>query len=554
MTLGNDTFNPDFRAESAAQPSGASARDASYRLDYAQDGVFVVAEYEDAGGKPLQAEVLLYDLGRRNIAGLATTELTFRLRRREELIRIACAQDEPAADSDMMVWIAQGEMSAEMLLLPPCGGGQMKNFEDILATIREDYGIVYGLDEPAVKNVVEKRLFHQRIEIACGKPSEKGADGRIIFLFNTTHSCVPKAAADGTTDYRNLDVFESVTEGKTLVTVVPPEEGVEGCTVKGTKLPGKTGLAVKLPKGKNVRVSEDGINLIAAKSGRVDYIDGRVDVADVYRVAGDMDMGVGNIQFEGDVIVSGNVIPGLKIEATGMIEIGGYVEGSTLIAGKDIILRNGMQGTDKGKLIAGGNIVARFLDHCEAEAKGNIFADYIVQCKVLACGCIIAKGKWGRILGGMVRAGKEITANIVGSPSYESTVIELGASPDLRAKCTRLEAARNQIKVQLDKINNVARVLPSNNDSPERQEMRLKLISAKEQLTQQYSDMVAEIEALMQMLSEHSGARLHVFKTIYPNVKITIDSCYLMTRSEIDFATFSYRDGEVVFTACEARP
>ncbi len=555
MASGSEPIKSDTRPEGfGAGGAGLPVRDALYRLDYAEDGVFVVAEYEDAGGRPLQTEVLLYDLSRRNIAGLAAAEIPLRIKRRDERIRIADAQEEPAADSGLMGWITPDEMTAEMLLLPPCGGGRMKSAEETLAALRDDYGIAFGLKEDVVSAAVNRRAFYQRVVVASGKQPEKGADGRLVFLFKTTHTYAPKVASDGGTDYRNLDVFESVTEGMTLITATPAEEGIDGCTVKGTVLTAKKGAEAKLPKGKNVRVSEDGRNLVAAKSGRVDYINDHVDVADVFRVPGDLDMSIGNIQFDGDVIISGNVIPGLTVEASGLIEVGGYVEGSTLIAGKDIILRNGMQGTDKGKLIAGGNIVARFLDHCEAEARGNIFSDYIVKCKAMANGSVTTKGKWGRILGGIVRAGKEITANTIGSPAHELTVLELGSSPELRAKCTKLEAARNQIKVQLDKINNVSRVIPSHNDTPERQEMRQKLIIARDQLQQQYDETILELEALTQRLSEHSGAKLHVFKTIYPNVKITIDSCFLTTRSEIDFATFSYRDGEVVFTACEARP
>lgn len=556
MSLVSDTFKPDFRAE-AVGPSagmGTPAHDATYRLDYAQDGVFVVVVYEDAGGRPLQPEVVLHDLGRRNIAGLVTAEVLFRIRRREALIRIADAQDEPAADSDIMVWVAQGEMSAEMLLLPPCGGGRMKGFDETLETIREKYGVIYGLDEQAVKTAVERRLFQQRFAVAAGTLPQKGEDGRIVFLFNTQHSYAPKIVEDGSADYKNLNIFEHVTEGATLVTATPPGEGVEGYTVKGVRIAPQKGQEAKLPKGKNVRVSEDGRSLIAAKSGRVDYINGRVDVADVLKIPGDVDMSIGNIQFDGDISISGNVISGLSIEATGTIEVWGYVEGATIIAGEDIVLKNGMQGMDKGKLIAGRNIVARFMERCDIEAKGSIFSDYIVQSKVVACGSIVMKGKWGRILGGVVRAGREISANIVGSPSNELTVIELGASPELRVRCNKMEAVRNQLKVQLDKINNVARVIPSNSDSPDRQEMRQKLISAKEQLQLQYNDTVAEIEALTQKLSEHSGARLHVFKSIFPNVKVMIDSCYTTTKSAIEFATFLYRDGEVVFTACEARP
>jgi hypothetical protein len=551
MTNLDDAVMPGLSATAAEQPA---PRDASYQLEYAEDGVFVLAEHEDAGGRPLQAEIVLFDLSRRGLLGLAVVDFRVRLRRGEKRIRVADAQDEPDADFDVLMLIASDAMSADMVLLPACGGGRELDADELLEKIHEKWGVVFGLDEEAVQSALQARAYYQRIPAAAGKPSEKGEDGRLVFLFSTQHSYAPKIAEDGSADYKNLNVFESVTEGAALVQAVPPGEGAPGCTVKGAVLPPRRGAEAKLPKGKNVRVSEDGQSLIATKSGRVDCMNGRVEVADVYRVSGDVDMSVGNILFEGDVIVAGNVISGLTIEAAGTIEVHGYVEAAELIAGKDIVLKNGMQGMGKGRLSAGENIVARFLERCNIEAKENIFSDYIVECKVIACGLIAMKGKWGRILGGTVRAGKGISANIVGSPSNELTVIELGASPDLRARSTKLEETKNQIRAQLDKIHNVARVIPSHTDSPDRLEMRQKLISAKEQLQQQYEETVAEMEALAQKLKEHSGARLHVFKTIYPNVKLIIDSCFMTTRSTIEFATFCNRDGEIVFTACEARP
>jgi len=533
---------------------GASAKDATYKFEYSEDGVYLLMDYEEAGGKPLPFEVLVYDLSRRNITGYSIVDLRLRIRRLDERIRLTDVREEPDADSDAIVYISRDEMSADLVLLPPCRAGYLKTADELLAMIREKWGVVYGLDENAVRKAVENTVYYKRIPIATGTPPEKGEDGRLVFLFSTDRSYAPKIMEDGSADFKNLNVFEGVKEGAVLVTAVLPGEGKEGHTVKGTSLPAHRGAEVRLPMGKNVNVSEDGLNLIAARNGRVDYINGRVEISDVYRVPGDVDMGVGNIQFEGDVIVGGNVISGLTIEAAGMIEVRGYVEAATLIAGGDIILKNGMQGMDKGRLCAGGNIVARFMERCEIEAQGNIFSDYIVQCKAIACGSIAMKGKWGKIQGGVIRAGNEITANFVGSPSNELTVIELGSSPDLRARCIRLETTKNQLKQQLDKIHSLARIIPSRSDTSERQEMRQKLISAKDQLQQQYDATVAEIAELTQKLADHSGARLHVFKTIYTNVKVIIDSCSMTTKSKVEFSTFLYREGEVVFTACEIKP
>ncbi len=541
-------------AANPAVQNGESAKDASYGFEYGEDGVYLHVDYEEAGGKPLPFEVLVYDLSRRNITGYSIVDLRLRTRRLDERIRLTDAREEPDADSDAIVYISRDEMSADLVLLPPCCAGHLKTADELLAMIQEKWGVVYGLDEAAVRRAVENAQYYDRIPIAAGTAPEKGEDGHLVFLFSTDRSYAPKIMEDGSADYKNLNVFEGVKEGAVLVNAIPPGEGKEGHTVKGVSLPAHRGADAKLPKGKNVRVSEDGLNLIAAKNGRVDYINGRVEISDVYRVPGDVDMGVGNIKFEGDVVVAGNVISGLTIEAAGMIEVRGYVEAGTLIAGGDIILKNGMQGMDKGRLCAGGNIVARFMERCEIEAQGSIFSDYIVQCRVTACGTITMKGKWGKIIGGEVRAGKGITANFVGSPSNELTVIELGASPNLRARCIRLEAQKNQLRAQLDKINSLARVIPSRTDNADRQEMRQKLIDAKDQLQQQYDATTAEIDALTQKLAEHSGARLHVFKTTYPNVKVIIDSCSTTTKSKIEFSTFLYREGEVVFTACEIRP
>jgi hypothetical protein len=542
--------NSDTPADSAS-PSG---RNATYSVEYTGDGVFLHAVYEDMGGRPLQADAVTHDLNRRHINSLNLGDVLVRIRRREERIRIADTQEESAADSDVMVVTARDQMSAEMMLFPPCGSGTALTGEALLTLIQKKWDITFGLDTDAITQAAENRLYYQWVHIASGKHPEKGEDGRVTFLFSTHHSYAPKIAEDGSADYKNLNIFESVKEGAAVVTATPPGAGVAGCTVKGTVLPPQKGLDVKLPKGKNVRVSEDGLSLIATKSGRVDYINARVEIADVYRIPGDADMSVGNVLFEGDVIIHGDVISGLTIEASGTIEVWGYVEAATLIAGKDIVLKNGMQGMDKGKLVAGGNVVSRFLERSEIEAKGSLFSDSIVQCKVIAHECIHMRGKWGRILGGVVRAGKEISANTIGSPANELTVVDLGASPELRMLYTKLDTEKNQIKLQLDRISNVAMTIPASSDSPERQEMRLKLINAKEQLLLQYNEKTAELEALTQNLSEHRGAKLHVFKSIYPNVKVNIDSCSMTTKTTIDYATFLYRDGEVVFTACEAHP
>jgi uncharacterized protein (DUF342 family) len=84
--------------------------------------------------------------------------------------------------------------------------------------------------------------------------------------------------------------------------------------------------------------------------------------------------------------------------------------------------------------------------------------------------------------------------------------------------------------------------------------MRQKLLDAKDQLEQQYNEVLGEIASYEGILSLLSGARVNVTKCIYPGVKIIIDSAVFTTKSTHDYATFRNQGGEVTFAACEVIP
>lgn len=538
-----------------AVPDELFSIDAKYVVDYAEDGVIIEISCETGSGAPLVPELVVYDLNHRGITGLNISDILLRLKRRENLFKLAEPQPENTYDSDVAVQVGRDEMSAAMMIFPPSPEGNLKSPEEIMEILKQRWGVTHGLDETAIRDAVDGQQYFKLIAVAKGLESVRGKDGSLTFLFKTEHSYAPHILNDGSADYKNLDIFESVKEDDVVVVSIPPEDGTDGYTVKGKVLPAQKGVAAKLPKGKNVKVSDDGLSLIAAKSGRVDYIGGRVEISDVYNIRGDVDLHVGNIDFTGDLMITGAIIAGLTVKATGNIEVQGTVDASTLIAGKDIILKNGMQGTNKGLLQAGGNVVARFLERCTVEAKGSVFSDYIAHSTVSANESIIMKGKHGKIIGGISRAGKQVVARTLGSLSSDPTVIEVGVSPEFRTKLTELETERNTTKIQLDKLESVARVLPSSaSETPERAAMRQKFLDAREQYAQRYSEVIAEIEKLKEILSAKSNGKVHVFATVYPDVKIVIDSCPYPIKSTVEFVTFRYKEGEVVFSSCEIKP
>ncbi len=537
-----------FRTETPPLPS----KDASYEVVYTGEGVYLEINREQGTGKPLRTECVLFDMARRGIDGLNMDVLRHSLRRGDIRIRLGAAQTQKDADSDVVVTVASDSMSAGMMLFPPVLAGAEMAADAVLERIRNDYQIAYGLNEQTVRDAVNGKRYYQFIEIAKGTPPQKGRDGEVVLNFNPKITYSPTILPDGSADFKNLVLFEHVKQGDIVATSIPPEDGIDGFTVKNERIPAKRGKDVRLPKGKNVAVSEDGKSLIAEKSGRVDYINGRIEVTDVYVVNGDVDFHVGNIQFDGNVVVTGNVMSGFSIEATGSIEVQGYVEGAVLKAGKDIMLRNGMQGMSQGRLEAGGNIVARFIERSTLLARGSVYADYLVYCLITAGNSVVLKGKFGKLLGGVVRAGKEVTAKTIGSGN-DMTTIELGVMPEERARCTKIEAERGQIKAQLNRIQNITRMPPPSDITPDRLAMREKLIEAGEQLEEQYNELTRQLEEIKQALTENSNARVNVLNAIFPNVKIQIDTGIYTTKSRIEFATFRCMEGQIGFVPCEVK-
>src|SRR5690606_25436793 len=122
-----------------------------------------------------------------------------------------------------------------------------------------------------------------------------------------------------------------------------------------------------------------------AIDGQIDFSGDKINVFATYEVKADVDISTGNISFIGNVLVRGNVLSGFKVEAGGNVEVWGVVEGATIQAGNDIILRRGMQGMGKGILISGGDIVARYIENSTIEARRDIKSEAIMHSHVI-CG------------------------------------------------------------------------------------------------------------------------------------------------------------------------
>lgn len=528
----------------------------SFKLYYEPDGVYLeIYPSRGSGIKPNRDEISSY-VQRKNIRLLNTTDMLKILEAGEGQAKIGPPQGEILLGEDIVAFTEQSDMEGYIRFLPPDEGGPSISLEEVKEKIKKS-GILYGVDEEALQEAIAEKQYGKKYLIARAIMPEDGKDGYLEYHFNIgPRSAAPKVDEKGRVDYRTLDLFEPVKEGQLLVTRHPATQGTPGKTVSGNELKQRIGKEVLMPRSKNTILNEDKTAMYAKMSGMVEFVGGCLTVSNVYTVKGDCDMGVGNIDFDGSVIIQGNVISGLTIKATGSITIYGVVEGSEIISGSNIELKRGIQGMDKGKLVADGSINAQFIERATIISGFDVIADSIIHSNIEAGRSIIVTGKRGNIMGGNIKVTSELTARSIGSVMNTITEIEVGIVPQKRKRYSFLKKEIEKLKEEIIKLDKLEQYLSRKPANMTKENVDKILASTKNNRylnNQLYEEYAREMEELEFDMSNATAGKVHVFDTAYAGCRITIANAMYRIIESINFATFKYYNGEVIFTACEAR-
>lgn len=174
----------------------------------------------------------------------------------------------------------------------------------------------------------------------------------------------------------------------------------------------------------------------------------------------------------------------------------------------------------------------------------------IMHSDVNAKGSIEVGGKKGVIVGGVVRAGDDITAKIIGSSYATATEIEVGVNPELRNQYDDLCADLTNKEVDLDKAQKAVKLLKHLQDQmgdlpDDKKAMLVKLTRTQFFLMrelEQSSQKKNEIEAVLEGTDR---GRVLVSGVIHPGVKVSIGKAVLYVRDEMQFACLT-RDGDQI--------
>lgn len=435
-------------------------------------------------------------------------------------------KDQPVSEI-VKIEVSRDKMLGVVWFEEPQNGGNKLSADQIKLEI-EKKGINQGVIVDVLNEIMRTRRYGYKYIIAKGVQPQDGKDAVLTLNFDIEEikSFKPKQKLDGTVDFKDLHTVYNVKKGDLLAKKNPATEGIEGYNVLGQIIKAKKGKDARMPKGKNTEILQDGLTLVSSVDGKLEYDGHNIYINTVYTLNGDLDSGVGNIDFLGSVVINGSVKSGYTIKAEGSVEVKGSVEDAVIIAGGDILLSYGIQGTDSGQLVSEGNIVAKFIQNAVVAARKDIITEAIIHSHVSAGGSVKVESGKGTIVGGSAAATNMILAKSIGSPMGTVTTVQIGILPSIYKKHKDIENELSKNKESLIKVEQSIKFLFTKSKQVgldvQKQAMLQKLNDSRMPLVETIEKLKKEYTELSDMLRDAQDGIIKATDTVYPGVKVII--------------------------------
>lgn len=438
----------------------------------------------------------------------------------------AVPEEESVLSKGTYMKVDEDEMAAWLYLTPPQDGETYKK-SDLIGYL-ERHGVLEGLHQSNLSAMIKKKVYNREILVAKGREIQEGQDGYFEYLFSPEEYGAPKIREDGSVDYTNVNALQNVKAGEKVAIYHKAVQAVDGCTVLGNVLKGKLYRDLPPMRGRGIRREEEAY--YAQNDGKIELKDGRVDIQNVHEISGDVDMIIGKVEFFGDIIIYGNVEEGVVIRAGRNIEIHGSTSLANLYAGGDIILSRGIQGGNKSKISARGNIFADFIEHTTVEAGGMVQANIIMNSNVSAKDKVIATGKKGTIIGGYVHAVKGVEAVCIGNDVELRTIVHCGYEAQTHERMIEVRKKEAEIKEKIsDLVESMSEALREKRmRGTATSEVTEKKLVEWNKLKDQYFAELDKVEndknSLEELVEESKGSEIKIDGNIFRGVVICINA------------------------------
>jgi len=454
--------------------------------------------------------------------------------------------------------IPEDGMQASLILTTPYGGKL-----PTLGTIKSlavKNRIVRGLSTKVIESMLNQArqsppgAVLEQI-VAKGLPARNGKNSKFVPLVpNALERVLKPQTGDGErVDMRNLGEVICVKVNTPVLRRTEPTKGRSGFDIKGNKIPAVAGEWVNFKMGSGTVVSDSNANLLmSAISGMPKYRDQIMNIDDTFICSG-VNVGSGHVNYEGAVLVNGDVTEKMQIKAAGDVTINGFVESAYIESGGDIIITEGAMGKVNDthgefqcKLVAAGSIHVQHGQGIDIQCSGNITVGRQLAYSRLRCGGAVIVGQIDKPMGNLfacdIISQDRVEAGTLGAVS--GSTLKVDFSPGFNQLLERkdsLDELLKQIRENNLKHKEKINLIQSKKVPKELQRKvaeALELFNNESALLEWLENKANDVKAAKE--NYQSDIKLIANKRLYPGVSAKLNNRNWRSEREYDRAQIRY--------------
>ena len=393
------------------------------------------------------------------------------------------------------------------------------------------------------------------VVVAKGIPPKHGKDTQFKCLLSNATDRKPHERQDGSLDYYDLGEIVCVDEGCELMRKFSPEPARIGRTVTGQDIPARIGKTLHFKKCKGASVSPiDQDLLIASIKGQPIIAERGINIDRVLTVK-NVDLHTGHINYDGTVVVKGDVASTMKIKVTGDVQIFGLVENACIESEGNIDIKLGAIGhaTDTKdnncmQINCQGNLTAGYLENAQIDVQGDvIIKSRVSNCTLQASHQLIVgnqRQEKSGIVGGQVSAGQLIRTETLGSSGAAITHVAIACSPELLEQLESIkQRIVNQDQLLISKLGNMVALSKKRTEKDNQQLEALKTETDEQKAgINALINQKSEVESILERAGK---GRVIVKKEAFPGVTIKILDQEKSIKSRFSAGTFLLSEGAI---------
>lgn len=447
--------------------------------------------------------------------------------------------------SRMAVSIGHNSMEAYLTL----ESGHDHKIEEIVSVLKLQ-GIKRGIDQNIIEKMISNQVYDKPILVAKGRRPGEGKDGYYEFRVRGNMPRIPKELPDGSVDYQNIEYFEQVEAGQVLAIYHEAEYGEEGYDVLGNVIAARKGIDKPVLTGKGFLLLEDKKTYVAAFQGKVE-INGSEMIVSRLCVLEDVTLSTGNVKFPGSILVRGYVGSGVVLEADEDIAVEGNVEGATIKAKGNIMLKSGMMGNEKGYLEAGGKISGKFFESVTIRSRQSVFANYVMNCNIDAEGRVVISGNRGAIIGGYTQSVQGINAYQLGNIAEVRTAVRLGMTEQMMQEGYEIGKSISKVQGELRIFYEAKDKLMKKHTLEQLRTMDLfiKIFQAIEIKEQELARETEKLRSLQQNIGDNGESKAVIRGGVYPGTIVEIEKDIWCCKSMVKSVTIKKKGAKIALFA-----